>query len=377
MTQSDAQRVPVGAPTSNERSSDVPPHGEPRPPAQYLHASSILFLLIARVRRYLIPCIVAAVAASSGSYFLAMFLGFGFLLAMTVDVVRLFTLQYYIAGGELVVRQGLLSRNQRTIPLSRIQNIDLLQNPLHRLLGVAEVRVETASGSEPEATLRVLSLAAVDHLKHRLDDQPSAPAERAAVDTIVAKADASPQRTLLVISPRELVTLGLISNRGVVLLAVAVGAFYEFDLGKRLDWGAAEEAALAVWQANLAGALVVGLSIFIVGLVALRLLSVMWCLLRFFGYCLTIDGENLRVDAGMFTKVSATVPRRRVQFISIHRSLLARWLGRASVRIETTLVSLAGQWRPCLSGAGPPWCSARATRPTRGRSRSTSSGGVS
>jgi putative membrane protein len=37
----------------------------------------------------------------------------------------------------------------------------------------------------------------------------------------------------------------------------------------------------------------------------------------------------------MFTRVSATIPRRRVQFISIHRSLLARWLRRASIRIET------------------------------------------
>jgi putative membrane protein len=37
----------------------------------------------------------------------------------------------------------------------------------------------------------------------------------------------------------------------------------------------------------------------------------------------------------LFTKVSATVPRQRIQFISIHRSLIMRMFGMASIRIET------------------------------------------
>ncbi len=81
----------------------------------------------------------------------------------------------------------------------------MLQNPLHRLLGVAEVRVETASGSEPDATLRVLSLADVDRLKHELHDEPSQPDEPAA-DTSVARADEPTHRVLLRIAPREQLT---------------------------------------------------------------------------------------------------------------------------------------------------------------------------
>jgi putative membrane protein len=37
----------------------------------------------------------------------------------------------------------------------------------------------------------------------------------------------------------------------------------------------------------------------------------------------------------LFTKVSATIPRSRIQFISIHRSWIARKLGLAAIRIET------------------------------------------
>ena len=54
------------------------------------------------------------------------------------------------------------------MPVDRIQNVDLVQNPLHRMLRVAEVRVETASGTEPEATLRVLSMADVAKLRSEI-----------------------------------------------------------------------------------------------------------------------------------------------------------------------------------------------------------------
>ncbi len=41
------------------------------------------------------------------------------------------------------------------------------------------------------------------------------------------------------------------------------------------------------------------------------------------------------LSCGLLTKVSATVPRRRIQFISIHRTPLLRLMKMASIRIET------------------------------------------
>ncbi len=70
-------------------------------------------------------------------------------------------------------------------------------------------------------------------------------------------------------------------------------------------------------------------------LVLIRLLGIGWFVLRFFGYRLSRQGEDFKISCGLFTKVSATVPIRRIQFISIHRSLIMRWLGLASIRIET------------------------------------------
>ena len=50
---------------------------------------------------------------------------------------------------------------------------------------------------------------------------------------------------------------------------------------------------------------------------------------------LTRVREDLRIEFGLLTRVAATIPIRRVQTITIQQGLLHRWLGRASVRVET------------------------------------------
>jgi putative membrane protein len=73
----------------------------------------------------------------------------------------------------------------------------------------------------------------------------------------------------------------------------------------------------------------------VVLLALIRLFGIGWFILRFFGYRLSQQGDDFKISCGLFTKVSATVPVRRIQFISIHRSMIMRWFGLASIRIET------------------------------------------
>ena len=70
-------------------------------------------------------------------------------------------------------------------------------------------------------------------------------------------------------------------------------------------------------------------------LLLFRLLGMAWYILRFYGYELVRNEDDLRIRCGLFTRVSATVPRKRIQFISVHRNWLMRWMNLASIRIET------------------------------------------
>src|SRR5690606_36238233 len=75
-------------------------------------------------------------------------------------VWRYFTYTYGIGDDALVIRSGVLARSLRVIPFARIHNVALEQSLLHRLFGVASVRLESAGAKRPEAEMRVLSLEA-------------------------------------------------------------------------------------------------------------------------------------------------------------------------------------------------------------------------
>ena len=125
-----------------------------------LHPLSWLFAAAQAAKGFLIPIVLLLFASGGGAYELWAAV---FIIPVTLSAVLQYVVfRYRLEEDEIVVRDGILTRTERHIPYARIQNIDLVQNPLHRLLKVALVRVETASGQKPEAVIRVLSLDAVE-----------------------------------------------------------------------------------------------------------------------------------------------------------------------------------------------------------------------
>jgi putative membrane protein len=70
-------------------------------------------------------------------------------------------------------------------------------------------------------------------------------------------------------------------------------------------------------------------------LLLIRLFSMAWALLRLYGFRLTLDGEDLRTEFGLTTRVISTIPLRRIQTLTIRETPLHRLLGYASVKVET------------------------------------------
>ncbi len=336
----------VGLATSDSTTSDSTTSDSAEAPLEWLHPTSLVFDVIAHGRTYIVPAIIALFSAaqgSSGGIFLAACI---FMPAILVSVFRYFTLRFVIRGSELVVTEGLLFRKVRIVPISRIQNVDLVQNVLSRILGVAEVRVETASGTEPEAVLRVLSLSKIERLRSEIFSRRE-PATSlgvgglglSAVDGVVAgdgiKSD-KPE-TILQIPTRWLVRAGLASNRGFLMVGVLVGIYFQFDHDFEVFKNLKLDRLVDLIPANMGiwNQVMTGLVVTIVFLLLLRVVGIAWFLLRFHGYRLVRLGEDLRISCGLFTKVSATVPIRRVQFVSVHQNLLMRFMKMASIRIET------------------------------------------
>lgn len=310
------------------------PTARPEPaqqPPNRLHPISLLFDLIHYIRTNIIPALVGVSGAATGSMFGIWLAGIIFIPTVLAAVIRYVTLRYGIREGELIVTEGLFFRRLRTVPVSKIQNVDMVQNVLHRLFKVAEVRIETASGMEAEASLRVLSMKQVADLRAEIflvRAGQSAAAEQAGPPSAAESA-----KVLLQIPLNWLARAGIASGRGMIILGLIVGTAYQFNTSDFVDLNRLRKIIptdISTTETAVASAIVI-----VAALVLLRLLSIVWFVLRFYGYQLSSHGNELRISCGLFTKLSATIPRRRIQFISVHRSLAMRWMGLATVRIET------------------------------------------
>jgi putative membrane protein len=308
-----------------------------------LHRWSWPFIAAGTIRALIVPAIGAVVA--SGGFLLARLDLISLVLivpALVYAFVRQRVYNYRFTDGELVVRDGLLTRNVRHISYERIHNVALVRNPIHRLLGVTTARIETAAGGKPEALLRVVSLEAADELRrYTLGEKPAPTATDAG-----APAEDIP---LLRVPDRELARLGLISNRGFIVLAAVLGVFSQVQWWnqewiKNKDWMALYEGARTRapgwvnWlfdPGSVTGGILLGLALLVFFLVLMRLFSVAWYLLRYRGFTLRQADTELQADYGMWPEVSSLIPLHRIQLLTVSATLLHRLFNRTSIDIET------------------------------------------
>jgi putative membrane protein len=289
---------------------------------------------------------------------LAMMLGGSVLTAL----LRYFSFTYRIEAGELITSGGIISRNVRHIPLDRIQEIQVEQGVIHRILGVVDARIETAGGGQgAEAVLSVLKQEEVDRLRTAIfsaaavfrDGRESAtPLPDGTAAPVPARDE--PSTLLYRLRTRDLLQAGLTTNHLVSLL-VALGAiwnwadnvlpesFYHEWVYQTLERGvqSADPAQLdpAAWASGLIEGWLLPALFLVAGLLLVALLGAIFstarAILLFHGFELTLRGEDLHRCYGLLTRRSTSLPRHRIQVLKIEQTLLRRVWGLATLRVDT------------------------------------------
>ncbi len=292
--------------------------------ARRLHPVSLIFSLGALARSLAVPALAVLLFSRGQAW--EKWLLVPFAISVVVEVIRYFSLTYRFTASELVISQGLLSRRDRHIPYSRVQNIEQIQNWFHRIVGVTDVRVETGGSEELEARLRVVSLAAVDELRAIVGARRGA-----------ELAGGRPALPVVSIPLRELALHGLLTGRGAVALAALLGLFWELGI-ETPDWLGVDTSDRAFWQQMLApSGWKVGLWLLVLPafVFVLRLAAAAWSILTLFAFELTQRDDELHTRYGLFTRIARTIPRQRIQLLTVQDGWWHRRLGRASVQVQT------------------------------------------
>jgi putative membrane protein len=314
-------------------------------------ASVVLGVPVAQAVQALIFPVVATLAAPPLFTIVAL-VGFATLglIVRTLDwQLRTFSFD----GDVLRVDHGILSRNHRSLDVSRIQQVEIQRGAVQRIFGLAAIRVETAgSASDPEVDLRVLPEAdavalrtavrvSQDRLAGRATDGSG---EREQTDA----ADAGVE--VLQVPLGHVVIAALTGVRLLVLPAVIggalqfvgnqVGPFVDEALDRMIELGIAGEAPTLNgpdWRLVAIGAGAI-LALAIVAAITVGVL-------RDGNFRIRQVGEDLHISRGLLSTRDSVVPLRRVQLVEIQRNWARRALGYATVRIRSAGGSAGGEGR--------------------------------
>lgn len=250
---------------------------------------------------------------------------------------RFFT--YQILPGQLVIERGLIRRTRRSIPAERIQDVSIVQGPLSRLLGLAQVRIETGGGEADEGLLDSVSLSEAHRLRAVLRGiraGASVVADGAAAgDHAAAGLLDEAETTVFRIGFGRLLFSGLFKF-SLVWIAAIFGLLQYFDQALGYDreqwldlYGAAEREVQSRLNApvlfSAAGAALV------LGLLA----GVVRTVLRNFGFTLSHTGVRFRYRRGLLTRTEVVVARRQIQLGLVQRGAVSGRLGWRAFRVQT------------------------------------------
>jgi len=275
----------------------------------------------------------------------------GFLVGAGYGVARYLAFEYRLGRSALHITSGVFSRQNREIPLRRVQNVDVHQSFVARVLGLAAVRFETAGGGQTEGEITLVSKDEAERLQRELRrrkrDAEATPDEVDAGETVAGR-PASDERAaegetvLFELSTRDLLVLSGVSFRTGVLFLLLFGIPLVSDavlsvaielLGE--DPTPSDPLVVAVVVAGAFGFLLLA-----------WLVSAAMTFVRYFDFRLARIDDELVYERGLLQRYSGSIPLDKVQALSVRENPLMRRLGYASLLVET-----AG-YSPGANGSG-------------------------
>ncbi|WP_335987514.1 PH domain-containing protein [Glycomyces sp. MUSA5-2] len=315
--------APVAAPSA-------PPEGVQR---QRLHPLTPLLESF----RFLTAAAAAAgiQAFTSRNFLFAIYIALA--AAVIGGIASLIALQYrgfVIWGRELHIYGGVFTRSHRTVPLERLQSVDLVRPIRARLFGLAQLNIEVAGGDGTDARLAYLKADRALALRAELlaiAGRPAAPVAEPAEDEEAPEAVPDRDAGLLVpqLTVRRLALASFLEALPVQITFLAVFGTAFAVAGSIFGF---TRVATVVWVGFLAPALV--------GYVQSTIAAVNR-FLRNGRFRIARDGTNLLIQRGLTDTSHETVPVDRVTGVSFAEPVL--WRSRQWKRVEVWTAAVAQQ----------------------------------
>ncbi|WP_440117829.1 PH domain-containing protein [Paenibacillus sp. QZ-Y1] len=272
----------------------------------------------------------------------------GVSISILSTILKWFTSRYAADDTAFHIYSGVFNRIRRTIPYTKVQNVNRHTTLFHRLFGVTSLRFETGiKGEDATFQLYVVSLSEADQLEkivagHMAEEhvpisdieameQGEQPSEPVITDEAMSLPTKEKQeRVVHYHSTRKDVLKASFTSLSFLVLIPVLGTLYSWVKDFFPD-EEVTESLLLTWLDTwwITGLIIMGLIMVSIGLGIVR------TFVKYGNFQISSDSKRIYITKGMMEQTAFSILKERVQAVKITQSPMKRLLGLAEVELTT------------------------------------------
>lgn len=240
---------------------------------------------------------------------------------------------FQIKDNAFVLQKGYINKENKSIPLERIQTVNIKQNFIQQMIGVVQLDIDTAGSKGKEISLPALRMSQAKELENILLSKKQ---DNIETDDILEQTSiiAEKNKTLLSLSVIDLAKIALSDNifkGGLLVLSFLYGLYIQYgELVSEKYSTEIETAKTSFSAANWK----TFTFLFLVFILLSITISIILNILVNFNLKLSLASQGYKIERGLFNKKSMILPINKIQTYTWTTNPLRKLLNIVTISIK-------------------------------------------
>ena len=252
-------------------------------------------------------------------------------ITLIVIMLKWFTHKYKLDDTSFHLYEGTFSKSERTIPFSKIQNVNRHTSLFHRIFKVTSISFETGmNGEDATVKFEVISQNEADQIEAHMTNAVRNEWTSTILLSKVDMENVNPKRTTHFKPTRKDILKASFTSQSFLVLIPLIVSFYfkikDFFHVKEVAEGIFEELTRSWWLITI---------IIIVLGIASAVFGIVRTFFKYGKYEISSDQERIYITKGLIDEMAFSIAKEKVQAIEIKQSIMKRFLGLAEVKLTS------------------------------------------
>ena len=245
-------------------------------------------------------------------------------------ILKWFTHKYQLDDDSFHIYRGLFNKFERTIPFSKVQNVQRKTSLFHRIFGVTSVTFETGmTGVDAAIKFEVISRKEAEEMEAWITSPPAHDLNDDSLESTVEETIIQEITRAIHFTPttKDILKASFTSLSFIALIPILLSLYFKISEVFKI-----EDQAEGFFASLMSTWWVIALIVTVL-IVASVSFGILRSFLKYGKYEISSDDQRIYITKGVVDESAFVISKNRVQAIEINQTLMKRLLGLAEIKL--------------------------------------------